>query len=146
MVTDVATGANYDWEFAIRFVVTACLISFALERRLPSSEAGLKITALAIAALRAGSPSSCTPLYTAVVTRPILGARPFGASLRPFKIVPDDFVAPCARVSRRSRHSQNSFSNDGKFRVPLNSFYLSALECFHMLSDFAGILKAGNVK
>jgi hypothetical protein len=53
MVTDVATGANYDGEFAIR---------------------------------------SCTPMYTAVVTRPILGARPFGASLRLFKIVPDDFV------------------------------------------------------
>jgi hypothetical protein len=32
-------------------------------------------------------------MYTAVVTRPILGARPFGASLRLFKIVPDDFVA-----------------------------------------------------
>jgi hypothetical protein len=28
-----------------------------------------------------------------VVTRPIHGARPFGASLRLFKIVPDDFVA-----------------------------------------------------
>jgi hypothetical protein len=27
------------------------------------------------------------------VTHPILGARPFGASLRLFKIVPDDFVA-----------------------------------------------------
>ncbi|MGF1615547.1 MAG: hypothetical protein ACFCVA_17010, partial [Gammaproteobacteria bacterium] len=36
--------------------------------------------------------SSCTRLYTAVVTRPILGARPFGASLTLFKIVPDDFV------------------------------------------------------
>ncbi|MGF1613500.1 MAG: hypothetical protein ACFCVA_06195, partial [Gammaproteobacteria bacterium] len=35
----------------------------------------------------------CTPLYTPVVTRPIHGARPFGASLQLFKIVPDDFVA-----------------------------------------------------
>jgi hypothetical protein len=33
-------------------------------------------------------------MYTPVVTRPVLGARPFGASLRLFKIVPDDFVAP----------------------------------------------------
>jgi hypothetical protein len=32
-------------------------------------------------------------LYTAVVTRPIPGARPVGASLWLFKIVPDDFVA-----------------------------------------------------
>ncbi|MGF1614831.1 MAG: hypothetical protein ACFCVA_13225 [Gammaproteobacteria bacterium] len=32
-------------------------------------------------------------MYTPVVTRPILGARPFGASLTLFKIVPDDFVA-----------------------------------------------------
>ncbi|MGF1613511.1 MAG: hypothetical protein ACFCVA_06250 [Gammaproteobacteria bacterium] len=31
-------------------------------------------------------------MYTAVVTRPIPGARPFGASLTLFKIVPDDFV------------------------------------------------------
>jgi hypothetical protein len=51
------------------------------------------MTALAIAALHSGSPSSCTPLYTPVVTRPIPGARPFGASLTLFKIVPDDFVA-----------------------------------------------------
>ncbi|MGC1952170.1 MAG: hypothetical protein WA970_06295, partial [Gammaproteobacteria bacterium] len=41
-------------------------------------------------ALRSGS---CTRLYTAVVTRPIPGARPVGASLWLFKIVPDDFVA-----------------------------------------------------
>ena len=53
----------------------------------------VKITVLAIAALPGGSQSSCTPLYTPVVTRPILGARPFGASLQLFKIVPDDFVA-----------------------------------------------------
>jgi hypothetical protein len=46
-----------------------------------------------MAALRGGSESSCTPMYTAVVTRPVLGARPFGASLRLFKIVSDDFVA-----------------------------------------------------
>jgi hypothetical protein len=32
-------------------------------------------------------------LYTPVVTRPIPGARPFGASFQLFKIVPDDFVA-----------------------------------------------------
>ncbi len=43
--------------------------------------------------MRGGSESSRTPLYTAVVTRPILGARPFGASFQLFKIVPDDFVA-----------------------------------------------------
>ncbi len=46
-----------------------------------------------LSALLSGSPSSCTPLYTPVVTRSILGARPFEASLQLFKIVPDDFVA-----------------------------------------------------
>ncbi|MGF1615129.1 MAG: hypothetical protein ACFCVA_14805 [Gammaproteobacteria bacterium] len=53
----------------------------------------VKASALAIAALHSGSQSSCTPLYTPVVTRPILGARLFEASLTLFKIVPDDFVA-----------------------------------------------------
>ena len=59
-----------------------------------SSQAALKITALALAALRSGAESPATHLYTAVVIRPILGRTLFGASLaRLFIFVPDDFVA-----------------------------------------------------
>jgi hypothetical protein len=60
--------------------------------RISFLEVVLKTTALDIAALRGGSTSSCTRLYTPGYSPHPWGC-PFGARLRLFKIVPDDFVA-----------------------------------------------------